>query len=258
MSPIILNNERRTRIVVDFETCQLIENSFTHQVYYSPCGSLVYKFFIICSVRIWVDELPLEITALLKLKHHDNVIQIVDYFKSPKAFCIVMKKPKYCVNLTDYRKGVRGVNENRAKSFIAQIIRTFLDCRAKGIYHKSITGHTFLVDLDSMKLLLIEFEYADYYETDHHGRINNGLSEFRHPALIHGIGVLLREMLNNSSSFADVTGVSSSCQNFIAQCSMNAEHRPTLSDLSHHPWLSEKDRIDKLLHLFIKFSFFFS
>jgi serine/threonine protein kinase len=233
----------------------LVAHNARTKVYVSDY--LAYKYISKLSARKSQDDFPLEIDILLKLKGCDKIVQLVNYFEMPTQWCIVMKKPKRCMNLMDYAKKPVSkydaeifVSESVARRFVKQIIKAIENCYEKNICHRDIKAENVLVDLDTLDILLIDFGSASYRQDVFKNSTGTFLppeyirrGEYKDEALsVYCIGILLYQILTKVTLCYVVVvdfpnSMSFKCQNFIAQCLLDENDRPTLADLARHPWL---------------------
>ena len=102
-------------------------------------------------------RLPLELKLLLQLQAVDGVIQLVEFFEKFDSFIFVFERADKCKDLFDVITDKKCLEEDIARNFFRQIVRTVLDCHSKGVIHRDIKDENILVDLITGKLKLIDF-----------------------------------------------------------------------------------------------------
>ena len=110
------------------------------------------------------QTLPIEICLLQKLAHVDSVVQLIDYFEKPDSFIVVMDRPDPCKDLFDYitEKGV--LDESEARDFLCQVLKTLVEVHKAGVIHRDIKDENLLVEMDTMRIKLIDFGSGTLYK----------------------------------------------------------------------------------------------
>ena len=93
-------------------------------------------------------------------------IKILDYIEKHNSYLIIMERPSKCVDLWDFIDQHGPIKEKIAKSFLAQILNTCLEMKAKGVLHRDIKDENILVDLSKLELKLIDFGAGSHYTED--------------------------------------------------------------------------------------------
>lgn len=100
---------------------------------------------------------PLEIVLLKKASHLNGVIKLIDYYERPDSYILIMERPGSYRDLFDYITEKGALSEKEARDFFRQIVQTVIELHAAGVVHRDIKDENILVDLDSMRLRLIDF-----------------------------------------------------------------------------------------------------
>ena len=77
-----------------------------------------------------------------------------------------MERPSKCVDLWDFIDQHGPIKETVAKSFFAQILKSCMDMKAKGVLHRDIKDENILVDMNSLELKLIDFGAGSHYTSE--------------------------------------------------------------------------------------------
>ena len=218
-------------------------------------------------VTHWVSgpggrRLPLELKLLLQLQAVDGVIQLLEFFEKFDSFIFVFERADKCKDLFDVITDKKCLEEDIARNFFRQIVRTVLDCHSKGVIHRDIKDENILVDLITGKLKLIDFgsgallkeEGELYTEFDGtrvyappewimSGRYEGG------PATVWSLGVLLYDMVCGdipwekdpdiiAASLVFSRPLTEQCKDLIRSClTRSQDKRISINNILQHPWL---------------------
>ena len=218
-------------------------------------------------VTHWVSgpggrRLPLELKLLLQLQAVEGVIQLLEFFEKFDSFIFVFERADKCKDLFDVITDKKCLEEDIARNFFRQIVRTVLDCHSKGVIHRDIKDENILVDLITGKLKLIDFgsgallkeEGEAYTEFDGtrvyappewilSGRYEGG------PATVWSLGVLLYDMVCGdipwekdseiiAASLVFSKPLTAQCRDLITSClTRSQDKRISINNILQHPWL---------------------
>lgn len=114
---------------------------------------------------IYTRRIPLEIALMIRVRHVDNCIQIIDYLEQKNCFIIVMERYETYKDLFDYitERAQHGLPERQAKDYFQQIVRVILEIYSLGVLHRDIKDENILVDLSTNKLKLIDFGAGAFF-----------------------------------------------------------------------------------------------
>uniref|UniRef100_A0A915PHF0 non-specific serine/threonine protein kinase n=1 Tax=Setaria digitata TaxID=48799 RepID=A0A915PHF0_9BILA len=88
------------------------------------------------------ERLPMEICMLARCVGVPGVIRLLDWYTMPEGFLIVMTRPYPCVDLFDFIKSHKRLDENLARFLFRQIVRTIRDCAQKKVLHRDLKVET--------------------------------------------------------------------------------------------------------------------
>uniref|UniRef100_A0A3Q3KEG7 non-specific serine/threonine protein kinase n=1 Tax=Monopterus albus TaxID=43700 RepID=A0A3Q3KEG7_MONAL len=190
----------------------------------------------------WV---PTEIVMLdrIAVLSFDGVIHMLDYYREPDCWLIVMEKPK-------------------VSDFMIQILEVVSHCHDRGVIHMDIKDENILVDLSTGRLKLIYFGSAHLISDEAYNRFY-GTVIYGPPELISSeglycarfaevwsLGTLLYIMVHRDGPFRDKREIlqgrlclkdelSDDCKDLMSQClRRKPEDRPTLEEMFVYPWVS--------------------
>ena len=130
-------------------------------------------------------RLPLELKLLLQLQAVDGVIQLLEFFEKFDSFIFVFERADKCKDLFDVITDKKCLEEDIARNFFRQIVRTVLDCHSKGVIHRDIKDENILVDLITGKLKLIDFGSGAFLKEE--GELYTDFDGEAGAALLHSL-----------------------------------------------------------------------
>uniref|UniRef100_A0A3Q3K4J4 Serine/threonine-protein kinase n=1 Tax=Monopterus albus TaxID=43700 RepID=A0A3Q3K4J4_MONAL len=199
----------------------------------------------------WV---PTEIVMLdrIAVLSFDGVIHMLDYYREPDCWLIVMEKPK-------------------VSDFMIQILEVVSHCHDRGVIHMDIKDENILVDLSTGRLKLIYFGSAHLISDEAYNRFY-GTVIYGPPELISSeglycarfaevwsLGTLLYIMVHRDGPFRDKREIlqgrlclkdelSDDCKDLMSQClRRKPEDRPTLEEMFVYPWTFRSSRTINVL-----------
>jgi proto-oncogene serine/threonine-protein kinase Pim-3 len=212
-------------------------------------------------------RVPRELKLLLDVQPVDGVIKLLDFYERSDSFIYVLERPNASKDLYDFITERGRLEESLAKNFLQQVIQTVLACHARGVIHRDIKDENLVVDLQSLRLRLIDFgsgavlppsgereEEAAF--TDFDGtRVYSPPEWIRcaryhaNPATVWSLGILLFDMVQGDIPFdtdEDIcrgelprlpTELSPECRDLIQRCLQLEPHqRIRLDRILVHPW----------------------
>ncbi|RNA20315.1 serine threonine- kinase pim-3 [Brachionus plicatilis] len=211
---------------------------------------------------------PAEILLHKMSNSVDGVVKMVEFFEQEREWVIIMPKVNNCVDLFDYleSKNKGRLCEREACYFFKQLIRINMELLSRGVVHRDIKSENLLVEMDTMKLILIDFgasaisrqNHAQLqYYTDFHGTRQYKPPEYiahkkytAHASTIWTLGILLYDMCNGQLPFETEQDILE--YNIQMKASLSHEYkellfdclkrepamRPALADLLLYQWIS--------------------
>ncbi|VDM99435.1 unnamed protein product [Thelazia callipaeda] len=103
---------------------------------------IAVKFINRNQVRDWGkledERLPMEICMLSQCENISGVIKLLDWYSMPEGFLIVMTRPYPCVDLFDFIKSHKKLDEDLARFLFRQIALTIHDCNQQKVLHRDL------------------------------------------------------------------------------------------------------------------------
>merc|ERR1712126_465557 len=216
-------------------------------------------------VVVTEDNLPLEVALMQHLQDVPGVIRIIDYFDMQDTFYIVMERFN-SKDLFDFITERGPLPEPLAKDIFKQVVNTVTCCHKKGVVHRDIKDENILIDLNTLKIKLIDFGSGAFMENKMY-REFQGTRVYSPPEWINyrvytpealtvwSLGILLYDILCGDVPFecdqhitrANLTWfpqlkLSDDAKSLIKAClTVDPHQRISLAQLANSPWLSGRD-----------------
>merc|ERR1712184_101025 len=138
--------------------------------------------------------------------------------------------------------------EALAKEIFRQLLTTLVSCHQKGVLHRDIKDENILIDLNTLKIKLIDFGSGCFLEDRVYHEFQ-GTRVYSPPEWVNSrayrpegltvwsLGVLLYDMVCGDVPFECDAQISRAQLTWFPQLKVNTEERLTLADLANHPWL---------------------
>merc|ERR1712098_320074 len=216
-------------------------------------------------VVVTEDNLPLEVALMQHLQDVPGVIRIIDYFDMQDTFYIVMERFN-SKDLFDFITEQGPLPEPLAKDIFKQVVKTVTCCHKKGVVHRDIKDENILIDLNTLKIKLIDFGSGAFMENKMY-REFQGTRVYSPPEWINyrvytpealtvwSLGILLYDILCGDVPFecdqhitrATLTWfpqlkLSEDAKSLIKAClTVDPHQRISLAQVANSPWLSGRD-----------------
>ena len=107
----------------------------------------------------------MEVYVMLQLRQINGVIQLLDVYKSPEGYVLVIDQPSaFLTDLNDYAKKFCArqgrMEEAQALRVIKQLIPILKDIHLAGVYHQDIKCKNILIDRLTQQIYVIDFGAA--------------------------------------------------------------------------------------------------
>ena len=187
--------------------------------------SLIFKQIPRATVPSWhrMDGywVPSEIYYHFHAAAHDfdNVIvKPFTWLEKRSSFVLVMEKINNCCDLFDFVKHNGTVTEYFASKITKQLIAMLKTLKRAGISHRDFKDENIIIDLDTLKLKLIDFGCATI-DTEENQFIFSGTPEFYPPEYwrqrvythstlnIWSVGIIIYIVLNGSLPFPSIQAI---------------------------------------------------
>lgn len=208
------------------------------------------------------DKLPREIAVLKKLAGVEGMAHMIDHFLYANSYIIVMENAGDVYDL-DICIRYMSFLERGVAHIMKQLINTLLACHEKGIVHCDIKPENILMNVQTSKIILIDFgcarqlcseEHTSYCGTSKYAPPEWFLSKRYKllPAECWAIGIITYELLCFDSPFWHIEEVmymhvpfnirtlSIYCMEFIRGCLTKAPaNRMKMCDMLSHRFLNK-------------------
>uniref|UniRef100_A0A3Q3EBQ6 non-specific serine/threonine protein kinase n=1 Tax=Labrus bergylta TaxID=56723 RepID=A0A3Q3EBQ6_9LABR len=229
-----------------------------------PRENVIYE-----SVRKSKKMLPLEVAVMLKMAHGKEdsksaAISLLDYYDLDQELILVLERPVPAVDLFEYMEVKEGsMQEEESRLILKQLIEAARELQSKKVFHRDIKAENILIETstDFPRVRVIDFGLSCFSKKSSSYRIFCGTSAHippewyqnktyrASPTTVWQIGVVLYDLLHWNDRFettsflaGEITiskDLSPACQDMLQLClTKDTALRPSLEELSHHPWLS--------------------
>ena len=273
LEPILIGPQRRQAFENAYKMGTLLGKGGFGKVY---AGERTKDSFSVATKVIKMEKItrwckngdqtvPLEICLLRKTSNIDGVIHLLDFYRMPDIFILILERPAGSKDLYDFINDYGCLNESLSRDFLNQILKTILACHQRGIIHRDIKDKNLLVTLSQQskpRIHLIDFgsgahiqneTYSDFAGT----RVYAPPEWFQcghydgNQAAVWSIGILIYTMIYGNIPFKTNEEIctaklkfqgntSLECQDLIKCClRRNPRKRILLDDILCHPWMDE-------------------
>ena len=104
---------------------------------------------------------PRELTLLLRVQNVPGVVKIFEFYERKDSFIFIMERPDNVMDLFDFINKEKELSETLARDFFLQVIDIVIGCSQNNVVHQDIKDENLLVNLDTLKLSLIDFGSGD-------------------------------------------------------------------------------------------------
>jgi len=240
---------------------------------FSDGKQVAIKHVARAKVTDWTDyegrRVPLELKLLNAVQDIDGVIQLLDFYERNDSFIYILERPTNSKDLFDFITEKRLLDEDLARNFFRQIVRTVSACHKSGVVHRDIKDENLVVDLNTGKLKLIDFGSGAFYKeedfTDFDGTRVYAPPEWiqiqrykANPLTVWSLGILLFDMVCGDIPFekdeqictAELSfrkNVSEECKDLVRSClRIRPSDRIQLEAIQLHPWMRLPNKIEIL------------
>ena len=101
--------------------------------------------------------MPVEVDLLRRVSSVRGVLHLLDFYRRPDGFVLVIERPSSFVDLFDYITERGSLNESEARAMFRQLVETVVRVHAAGVVHRDIKDENVVVDLMTGDVLLVDF-----------------------------------------------------------------------------------------------------
>ena len=200
-----------------------------------------------------------EINFISKLKHHENIVKIIDYFVTHEKIVLAFEKNYGMMDLFEYINNEVNLNETPARKIFVQILNGIKQCTEEGVLHGDIKEENGFIHRENFSVKLIDFGCSSHYTQGFYTHYE-GTNVYAPPdwELIRKytasglnilcLGVLLYTMLNRYIPFNEseykwelkwITPLSKEARNLIERMlEKNYTERISLQSVKGHEWMN--------------------
>jgi serine/threonine protein kinase len=212
---------------------------------------------------------PAEVLLHKMCNNVNGVVKMLEFYEQESDWVIIMPKLLNCMDLFDYLESkYRGrLSESEACHFFTQLVKINIDLLSQGVVHRDLKSENLLVDMDSLKLVLIDFGASAISRsngsshqvyTDFHGT-----RQYKPPEYITSkkysavssttwtLGILLYDMCNGQLPFETEEEIleynlkinpslSDDYKCLLLDClQQDPKMRPSLHKILEYPWIKK-------------------
>ncbi|XP_076810305.1 serine/threonine-protein kinase pim-1-like [Clavelina lepadiformis] len=208
-------------------------------------------------------NIPQEIALMLRIKEHQGIITLHEWFELKDSFIMILERPENCMDIWDYVQEVGWVTETTARMIFEQVVESNIHIHKCGVVHRDLKSENIVLDFNTGDAKLIDFGCGTLLHEDRYKHFS-GTPLFYPPEWYNegyyyasssatwSLGVLLYEMLCGDIPFKSKEEISKADVKFMVSWSREAKHliswmlscdpdsRPSLEDILGHPWMNTK------------------
>jgi len=122
------------------------------------------KFIGLYQIRNWGrdggEAVPSEIALMKRINPHKHVIKLIDWFRRPQGFVMVLERPEASMDLYDFINQRHPMDEELIRDLFWQILQAVQHCVQCGVVHGDVKDENIVVDLEKNHVKLIDFGAA--------------------------------------------------------------------------------------------------
>ena len=202
--------------------------------------------------------IPVEIDCLNGLRH-ENIIPIYGYVETRHYWYLMMEYCETSVDLFSFIRTRGALHEKVSRDILLQVHSAVSYCLAAGVDHRDVKDRNILIDVNTLKVKLIDFGLAAPYQDNTPYTDGRGTSGILPPELYKtgsylpldgltwALGCLVYKMVTGRRPFTDrqeamerkpsSPPTSELCRDFIGQCIAKKPSKRTPFDkLVAHRW----------------------
>lgn len=269
-SDIINNVKTSSASIDDFIICEDLHIGRATKIYKAYLK--VDESFLCCVKKLkrkrytekYFDLVCNEVNNLNKLRNHNNIINIYDFFYDKDYFYIITEYSKIG-DLFNYMDENGKFEEEKAKKIIYQVAEAINICHKNNIIHRDIKTENILVFPNNIKL--IDFGWSEKCKDNEYKDLSCGTRLYFSPEIVSGkvyskkidvwcLGILFYELLSlktpfdnndndeillnikyiNYDYFNDKDYFSEESKEFISSLLTYEDKRPSISDVLNNKY----------------------
>jgi len=122
------------------------------------------KFIGLYQIHNWGRDagevVPNEIALMKRIAPHKHVIKLIDWFRRPQGFVMVLERPESSMDLYDFINQRHPMDEELIRVLFWQILQAIQHCLKYGVVHGDVKDENIVIDLDKNNVKLIDFGAA--------------------------------------------------------------------------------------------------
>ena len=111
-------------------------------------------------------SVPLELNLLYSCQSVPGVVRLIDFYDRGDYFLYIMERPVNSRDLFDFISQNRTLGEERARNLFKQVVDTVIECYERGVVHRDIKDENLIVDMDTVRLKLIDFGSGAFVKSE--------------------------------------------------------------------------------------------